>query len=313
MSEEKTLKYPNFLILGAGKSGTTSLFHYLNQHPQVYMSPIKEPDFFAVEGEKEVSPEEDPEGLYHYPWAVRDLEGYKNLYKDVSDEIAVGESSTMYLYKPKAPANIKKYVPHAKMIAIFRDPVSRLYSRYLHLAREDRLPTENFSDCLDKTSIWWRRDDLVQEGFFYKHLSRYFEMFDRKQFKIFLYEDLRKKPEEVMKEIYQFLGVDDSYKPNMDVRFNVSGVVKNRFLNRFIGQDSIFKKSIGRITPGLWSKLSGSMLMQKMVGNLRAKNLGRPEIDQEVKRKLVEEVYKDDILKFQELINRDLTSWLKTY
>ena len=92
--ETEILKYPNFLIIGAGKSGTTSVYNYLKQHPEVYMSPVKEPDFFALEGQKPVSPKDDPDEFFNYPWAVFELDEYKKLFEGGKKEKAVGESST---------------------------------------------------------------------------------------------------------------------------------------------------------------------------------------------------------------------------
>jgi hypothetical protein len=119
---------PNFLIIGAAKSGTTSLHHYLKQHPQVYMSQIKEPSFFAFEGTKPAIPG---------PWKrwaahnfITDIQAYRSLFQGVSDEVAIGEASTIYLVHPTAPQRIRHYVPDAKLIAILRDPAERAYSNY---------------------------------------------------------------------------------------------------------------------------------------------------------------------------------------
>ncbi len=308
--QTEVLKYPNFLIIGAGKSGTTSLYNYLKQHPEVYMSPVKEPDFFAVMGQKPVSKEDDPYEFYNYPWAVYTLEEYKKLFEGVTHEKAVGESSTMYLYKPNTHLRIKQYVPHAKMIAIFRNPAERLWSRWLHLAREDRLPTPNFEDVFDKGTIWWKRDDLVQEGFYYTHLKKYFDIFPREQFKIILYDELRKNQEQIIKELYEFLEIDPDFKPRTDVQYNVSGFVKNKWKDKIIGQQSIIRKAIESLSPGLVDKMRNSVTMQKWVTSMRAKNLVRPKLDPEIKNRLINEIYKDEILKLQDLIQKDLTHWL---
>ncbi|MEA3317752.1 MAG: sulfotransferase [Bacteroidota bacterium] len=311
MKSKTELQYPNFLIIGAGKSGTTSVYNYLKQHPQVYMSPVKEPDFFALEGQEAVKPEDDIEETHNYPWAVFKLDDYKKLFANVKNEKAVGESSTMYLYKPDTHLRIKKYVPNVKMIAIFRDPVSRLYSRYLHLARENRLPSESFEDAFDKDSVWWRRDDLIPEGFFYKHLSKYFQTFKPEQFKILLFEDLRENTNKVIKELYQFLDIDDSFIPQTDIRYNESGFVKNKFKDKFIGQQSFIRKGVEKIFPNFINKLRNSTSMQKIVTKMRSKNLEKPKLSPEIRKRLINEIYKEDILKFQKLINRDLSKWLE--
>jgi len=308
---ETHLTYPNFLIIGAGKSGTTSLYHYLSQHPQVFMPEVKEPDFFALEGQKPVAPEDDPEEIHNYPWAVFNLEDYKALFRAVTTQKAVGEASTMYLYKPDTHLRIKKYVPKAKLIAIFRDPVSRLYSRFLHLARENRLPSANFEDLFDKNSIWWRRDDLVREGFYYQHFKKYTETFPKKQLKVFLFEDLTKNTHQTIKELFNFLDIDNTFQPQTEIRYNESGFIKKKWVDYVIGQKSFIRKGVEKITPGLVANMRRSPGMQKWVTSMRSKNLHKPVLSPEIRKKVINEVYLEDIEKFQKLINRDLSKWLK--
>lgn len=130
---------PNFLIIGAAKAGTTSLYHYLAQHPQIYMSPIKEPNFFALE-ERCVDFRGPGDHLYIKQFSVTELERYRSLFQGVTHEQAVGEASPLYLYSPVAPARSHRYVPEMKLIAILRHPVDRAYSAFLHLLRDEREP-----------------------------------------------------------------------------------------------------------------------------------------------------------------------------
>ncbi|MCX2745867.1 sulfotransferase [Mangrovivirga sp. M17] len=311
MSDNSKSLFPDFLLIGAGKSGTTSLHNYLDQHPEIYMSKIKEPYFFALEGEEIVSKEDDPLNLYDFPWAVTDLKEYQKLFEPAEPFQKKGESSTMYLYGDKAPSNIKKYIPDVKIIAIFRKPSERLYSRYLHLARENNLMGTTFDKVLDKESIWWLRNDLVKEGFYYKHLSRYYELFDKSQIKVFLYDDLRSDPERVISELYSFVGVDSDFNPDTSIRFNQSGFIKNKILDKLYGTDSILFKTIKSVVPGMYSKLKESLIIQKQLNKLRGKNLEKPGIDQEIEKTLTREIYYDDTMKFQELIERDLSHWFK--
>ncbi|MCP4438408.1 MAG: sulfotransferase [Aureispira sp.] len=303
---------PNFLIIGAGKSGTTTLHNVLQQHPEIYMSSIKEPNFFALEGQTKINgyDKDDPHGFFHYPWAVTNMEDYQNLFKDAKDEIAIGESSTMYQYMPLVPQRIKQHAPNMKIIGIFRNPADRLYSRYLHLVREDRAPSEKFKDCLNKSSIWWQKNDLIQEGFYYKHMHRYFELFPKNQLKILLYDDFKADPNTFMKDIFTFLDVDSSFEPNLNIHYNISGKIKNKFIDRFIGQKSLLKKWIGRTSPILLEQLKRSFKVQNLVSKLRSKNLERPPIDQSVRQQLLQEVYTQDIKAFQDLIQRDLSHWV---
>ncbi len=302
---------PTFLIIGAGKSGTTSLHKYLNQHPEVFMCPVKETNFFELEGERIlVNGKEDPQAFKYYPQSVTSWDKYVKLFEQATKAKAIGETSPMYLYGKRSPEKIRHYLPNAKLVVILREPTSRLYSRYLHLARDGRLPTPNFEDALDKKQeIWWTRNDLVQEGFYYKHLSRYFETFPKEQIKVFLYEDLQKEPGRIMKELFQYIGVDDTFVPNMEVTYNLSGKPKNSLINMLIGADGVLIRSAKAVMPGVVKKLKNSMASQKMVENLRKKNLERPPVSPQIKKRFYSEVYAEDIDKLEKLINRDLSKW----
>lgn len=306
------MKYPNFLIIGAGKSGTTTIYHAMKQHPEVYMSPVKEPNFFALEGEKKVTgyDNEDPHGFHFYPWAVTNLGDYHQLFASAENEKAIGEASTMYQYMSKAPDNIKKHVPNVKIIAIFRNPADRLYSRYLHLIRESRAPTEAFEDCLDRSSLWWKKNDLIQEGFYYTHMKRYFEQFNSENIKVVLYEDLQNNPVKLLQELYEFVGVEASFEPDMSIRHNLSGKIKNSFVNQLIGQNSILRNWAGQISPKGLDKMKKMQFFQKLLFKLRALNLERKPIDNNVRNLLLKEVYQDEIEQFSALIQRDLSHWL---
>jgi len=301
------IKEPNFLVIGAGKSGTTSLYEYLKDHPEVFMSSVKETNFFALEGES-IEQKNDPDQMHHYPWSITDYEDYQDLFKGVNKEKAVGEVSPMYLYSEKAALSIKERLPEVRLIAILRQPVDRLYSRYLHLARENRTPTSEFADTLNKKSIWWKRNDLIQEGFYHTHLNKYFQLFPKEQIKVVLYDDFRLNPQKVLKDIYEFIGVDSSYSPNLKTEFNVSGIVANKKIDSIIGQNSVVKKWIGTVAPQLFNYLSANKNIKSWVNQLRNRNLKRPSLSFELKKQ-VNEIYKSEIDSLQSLINRDLSHW----
>ena len=140
---------PNFLVIGAAKAGTNALFHYLRQHHQVYMSPWKEPKFFAFESRDELTfraanGREAPVNAT----VILDRQEYEQLFDGARGELALGEASPHYLYVEKAPARIKALVPEMKLIAVLRNPVDRAFSSYLHLVR-DALEPLDFGTALD--------------------------------------------------------------------------------------------------------------------------------------------------------------------
>ncbi|MCK5824686.1 MAG: sulfotransferase [Ichthyobacteriaceae bacterium] len=310
MHSATALKLPTFAIIGAGKSGTTALFEYLGQHPDVFMPEVKETNFFALEGvEKVVSDSDDIYNMHNYPQSVTSIDEYLELFKDAKEDIR-GEASPMYLYGEGVVDRIKKYAPDLKMIVILRHPVDRLYSRFMHLARENKLPTKYFSEALNRGSIWWLRNDLVKEGFYYTNLSKFYKAFNPNQIKVFLYDDLKEDPNKVMKEMFEFVGAESSFVPDQSVEYNMSGRIKNGFVNKLIGSDSVLKAFVNNVFPFLIKSLKQSKQAHKILNSLRKKNLNRQKLSSDLRKKMIDDIYKNEILKLQSLIDRDLQHWL---
>ncbi|MEM6641573.1 MAG: sulfotransferase [Bacteroidota bacterium] len=310
MTEQKKETWPSFLIIGAGKSGTTSLDYYLDQHPEVFMSPVKEPNFFGFELATEDDFKDDPLELAYYKQSVTSIEEYLSLFSESSDAKAIGEISNTYLTHENAYQRIKHHIPDTKLVVILRHPAERLYSRYLHLARDNRLPTENFSDCLDQSSVWWKRNDLIKEGFYYKNLSRFYHAFKESQIKVFLYEDLKNESEKLMKDLYSFVGVHPEFKPDTSVTYNRSGVIKSKLYNDIVGYQGVVRKVAGAVIPKrTFQKLKKNAAAQKLITKVRDRNLDRPPFDPSLKQAITE-FYHEDITALSKLIGRNLDHWL---
>jgi hypothetical protein len=291
---------PNFLIIGAPRSGTTTIFESLQQHPEIFLSPLKEPMFFILEGEKELYP-----GPLS-PIGPRDLDAYRSLFDGVTHEKAVGEASTLYLVSPKAPIRIKKYIPEAKFIAIFRNPVDRAYSHFLL----NRLAgTETIADLEEAMDA---EEERIRQGWFHfwsyrgvgyygKHIERYFASFDRERFKFFLFEDLIASPAELFSDIFRFLGVDETFCIRPREKYNPSGVPRSQIIHDFLSQPNFIKNQLKLILP---EKTQYNLLTRFM-----NRNLAKPALRMEVRSRILA-IYREDILKTQDLIGRDLSSWL---
>ena len=147
------MRLPNFLVVGAAKSGTTSLFHYLEQHPDVFASPVKEPNFLAFpdDGRLNLRGPLDEAGMYRYIHrkTAKSFAAYRDLFADASRETAVGEASPRYFYIPHAAARIERYLGAPKIIVILRDPIARAYSHFLMNRRRGLEPLADFRDALD--------------------------------------------------------------------------------------------------------------------------------------------------------------------
>jgi hypothetical protein len=297
---------PNFLIIGAGKSGTTSLYHYLRQHPEIYMSPVKEPKFFAVEGKKlDFRGPNDDEHMNRK--SITDVDAYRALFGGVTDEKAIGEASPLYLYSPEAPGRIKHYLPEVKLIAILRNPVDRAFSSYLHCIRDRGEPLDDFAQALQEEErriengwgpIWHYKN----VGFYSAQLERYFDTFRRDQIKIFLYDDLKGDPTGVLRSIFSFLEVGDTRLPDLSVKHNISGVPRSRLVHELLNKPNPIKSAFRPLLP--------AKLRKRLNFNLTGRNLVRPQLSPEVRKQLID-VYSEDILKVQGLIDRDLSRWLE--
>ena len=310
MSKDKRL--PDFLVIGAGKSGTTSINNYLAQHPQIFMSPVKEPNFFAYETIDGDTLRHDPAQYEYYLQSVTTLEAYQALFTAVQKNQIIGETSNTYLYTPAAAQRIKHHIPNAKLIAILRNPADRLYSRFLHLAKYDQAPTQDFSQVFDRNSIWWERPDLIHEGCYYTHLTNYYNLFEGRCIKVFLYEELKENLQLVLSKILEFLGVDHKFLPDTRVTYNKSGIVKNPMYNRILGPDGVVQKIVKNLLPSSqYELLKKNSFIYRTLDAFRDANLHKPVLEKEIKSKLLNEVYYNEIQKLQFLIDRDLSSWLK--
>jgi hypothetical protein len=293
---------PNFLIIGPAKGGTTSLYYYLQQHPQVYMSPVKEPRFFALEGEDLNFKGQDAKEFVKK--SVLNFDGYCDLFKGATNEIAIGEASPLYIYSKTAPEKIKHYLADVKLIAVLRDPVQRAYSSYMHYVRE-AYEALSFEEALaieeDRVrENWVYMWHYTRCGFYYEQLSRYFKLFDPNQIKIYLYDDLVADSKGLVKDMFEFLGVDDTFEPDMTA-WNASGVPKNRLLYLLLERGSVVRSTLKILPEGFRKEVATSLRRW----NIRSK----PALALETSERL-KEVYRDDVLKLQDLLNRDLSKWL---
>lgn len=294
---------PNFLIIGAAKSGTTSLYQYLGQHPSIYLSPIKETNFFATNFvEEEPNFEELNFTLKQarkLDFPITNLEAYQKLFDEVSPkQTAVGEVSPLYMNSFIAAKKIKSYLPDAKLIVVLRNPIDRAYSGYqmqLRQTDEDR----SFASNLDLDEIY------IRTGFYYDQLKRFFDIFDRNKIKVLLFEDLKQNTLTYIQEIFEFLEVDNTFIPDMSMKFNQGGIPKNKSLYDFLlySQTSMtIRKGIKLFIPLQIRRKLGTKLNDTLLSKSQPLT---PEV-----RETLKTIYLKDILKLEKLINKELQQWL---
>jgi Sulfotransferase domain len=283
------LKLPNFFIVGAPKAGTTSLYAYLGQHPQVYMSPVKEPSYFAPEQCRE---------NFIFSW-----EGYLRLYRNVSDEIAIGEATASYLWSESAARNIAARLPHARIIINLRNPVDRAFSQYLQMLTEG-VTRKSFREQID-ASLRCRSKEFgllwpfLEVGQYFEQIKRYFAEFPRSQIHISYYEDLEHAPGQLIADLFAFLGVEQGFVPDVSHRHNEPRIVKLTGAAYFLKKWRIWPY-LRNITPRpLGPRLRSLMLRSRT-------SLQMEPAD----RAFLMDYYRDDIEKLAKLLDRDLTAWL---
>ena len=285
------MNMPNFLVIGAMKAGTTALYHALKQHPQIYMSPIKEPHFFTYEGEQ-----------LNYSGPVTDLDSYHQLFEPASQGAIKGEVSPSYIYSPKAPERIKHYLPNVKLIAILRNPVERAYSNFLMATRQGD-ETLSFSQALQQeqqriNNNWGLLWHYQSKGFYAEQLQRYFSLFDKEQIRIYLYEDWNNNPGSLLQDMFQFLEVDASFTPNTDSRHNTSGIPQNKIVKTLVQKTYPMRFIYRRLAS------------QQLRSYFKKQVFSKPQLSPQLHTKLMD-LYREDILQLQTLLQRDLSSWLE--
>jgi len=188
---------PTFIVGGAPRAGTTSLYHYLKQHAQVCMSARKETSVFIDDKSLE--------------WLS------ENYYRHYKGEPAVGEASAGTLGDPDVPGRVYDALPDVQLIFVLRDPVERIHSHFRYLKGQQEIGRPvSFSEFIRSESDW--RDELVDLGRYYDHLTRFAAYFDREQMLVLLFGSFTSDPADVMKRVYRFVGVDPSFHPDLDVR-----------------------------------------------------------------------------------------------
>ena len=298
-------RWPNTFIIGAMKAGTTALYAALDQHPDVFMSPLKEPNFFAFATDPpdfQAPIERQPGGINHA--SITDPVAYRQLFAGATTETIVGEASHWSLYWPPAPDNIKQYVPGARIIAILRHPVERAYSEYLHFVRDGHEPLD-FMEALDaepeRIERRWAMGRYVDRGFYSEQLRRYTERFSDNQLHVILHDDLVHNMDGVMHRLFEFLGVDPSFEPNLDRRINKSGVPKRQWLHNLLMVLQPIHEVMRPLVP---EPLVDRVLV------LKNRNLEKPPMPVEARERLMQ-TYRDDIRNLEQLIERDLSAWLE--
>ena len=273
---------PNFIIIGAAKCGTTSLYHYLAQHPDVYMSPIKETNHYCGE-----------ENLNDGAPAIRDAEAYAALFSRANGQGAIGEASPKYLNSASAPGRIHADLPRVRLIASLRNPAERAYSSYLGRARDGHV-MGNVEEALQPGEY------SFDTSFYFPRLQRYFRRFARQQLKIILFDDLIARPRQTLRDLCAFLDIDP------DVPIDTAQHHNPALSPRFAALNHLLARGLHHVRP----MVPQSLLWKGYGLRLRAPLLRRAAPIPPALRQRLLDHYRNDIRATGELIGRDLSHWL---
>lgn len=288
-------RLPDFLVIGAAKSATSTLATLLAMNPRIFISPTKEPEFFAVDDVFE-----------------RGIEWYRELFRGAGDDQLCGEASTAYTRWPQLPhaaERIARHIPHAKLIYIMRHPVDRAYSHYVHRLTKELHPGEPIRSTFEEHV---RHDLMCLDGSRYvEQIDRYLVYFPKKAFCFLLTEDLEQSPQETMTRVFGFLGVPT-------IELNRPGLRRNDAARQRQGKIRASTTAPLRAIPGLaavasrtpraWRDGVFRMLSATPYGKwMRARHTA-PPMRPETRQALLKE-FEPLNAKLARLIDRDLGHW----
>jgi hypothetical protein len=284
--------WPNFFIVGAAKAGTTSLHRYMNEHPQVFMSPVKEPHFFdekldAVEAGETSIAEAEAE--------------YRKLFAEGADATIRGESSPAYLWREEVPERIHEHVDDPRFLACLRDPVERAYSDYLMGVRRGSLEG-TFADQIQReldVQEWREVDPFVERGRYHEQLERYVDTFGEDAVHVILLDELKTDPLGALEGIAEFLRIDVHAMASVDYEtvHNPYGVPKNDAAETLLTSDLV--KGVARL-------LLPERVRIYLGEHLLLEKPDKPPMDPEARR-MLEEIYAPELDGLERLLDRDLS------
>ena len=293
---------PNLFVVGAMKAGTTTVYHHLRHHPEIFMSAVKEPQYFIGA----------PTGGWQGPDAAnttsRDLAAYEQLFDGAGEARIVGEASPVYLCDPGAAAKIQAYAPDARIVAVLRQPVDRAYSAWLMKGRHgyERLGfAEALAEEPRRIAQGWRYAwHYAALGCYAGQVERFFASVGRAHVHVAFYDDLVRDPAAVMRGIFRFLGVDDGVAPPPSVDRNPGFAVRSGGLFRWLTTPSRVREAVKPLAPSLarplWRRVSSA------AG--RWNRMPSPPLAPDLRQRLTRE-WADEIRALERLLGADLARW----
>jgi len=300
-----TTRKPDFFIVGAPKSGTTSLYFYLKSHPQVYLPRRKELLFFCDD--------------FHFTYPLLSEEKFMGYYKDAGAEKAIGEVSVWNLYSRNAAKNIYQFNPASKIIIILRQPADMLYALHSNHVFNDNEIITSFEEALEAEPdrrAGKRISPIIKspvESLYYSEVAkypeqvqRYCDLFGKEKVKVILFDDMVNDTRQVYLDIVRFLSIDDTHLPEFKI-FNASKTTKSESLKRLTVAAPAWLRTIGRkIFPHQTHRRDWLM---KWLWKVNTREEERKAMSPGLRKKLTDQ-FTPEIRQLEKVINRDLSHWL---
>ncbi len=296
---------PNFLIIGAAKCGTTALFEYLEQHPEVFLCDPKEPNYLAL-GEERPTFRGPGDDVTINANSIVGWSRYQKLFSRAGNAKAIGEASVSTLYFPESIERIHTHLPNAKIICMLRQPAERAYSAFSFMHMRAFEPCQQFTEALadeprriaERWHHIWHYRGMSN---YHQQLLPYYNAFGRDRMRVYLFDDFKANPAAILRDCFQFLEIDPEFIPSQEPSPHVSGMPKSRLLQ------SLYSRA-------RWARaLLRSVVPKSMKRNLQKRfakmNLERVPLDPQLRAELTDS-FRTDILRLQDLLDRDLSVWL---
>ena len=294
---------PNLFIVGAGKAGTSALHNYLSVHPDIYMSPVKEPNFFGRDLQRRFS--------------TMNEDQYLQLFSSAAGYLFRGEASVDYMLSKTAAMEIKEFAPESRILIMVRNPVEVIQARH---AQNLYCQEETIADlaCALQVESERREGRLIPDAtrvidwLYYREwvkyseqVSRYFQYFGKENVFVGVFDDLRDKPRRLYENLMQFLGVDGAYVPDFKP-------VNSRKAARIPLVSRIARGKIKAINPFVKAIIPSRRLRQivsKRVLNINSRTIKPNSLDPLLAQQLRNEM-QPEVEALSNLLGRDLTHWL---
>lgn len=297
------MKLPDFILAGSPKCGSTSLYYYLAEHPDIFMPKQKEIHYFT--SDKLKSLDQGPKDKTVNSFHIDKLKDYNSQFVKAKDGQIIGEVSPSYINYPDISIpRIKKNLGNPKIIFLIRDPIKRAYSNYLHLIREDREhlsfyeAIQNEQKRIDKrySDFWY----YTFNSFYFNKIKAFDDSFD--DILIITTEELKSNTIKTMLKVYEFLGLKEFQPKNFEINYNAGGIYESNLITKFFFRQSKLRSFIKRIIP-----ITQNMkhLKQRLISNYKKET---PNIDKKTEA-LLANIFREDVIKLKKEFDVDIEYW----